>query len=70
MDCSIEFSGIDTRILLRRFGNKEVKRIGMWTIRVGTVKNLTVFRRQYLKTGTKRLINMGLVPARVWEHKS
>ena len=30
---------------------------------VGVVKTLTVFRRQYLKTGTKKLITMRLVPA-------
>ena len=42
----------------------------MWNRRVGIVKKLKVFRRRFLRTGNRQLINMGLVPARVWEHKA
>ena len=41
------------RTSLRSLGSKEVKRGGMWKIRVGIVTKLKVFRRQHFKTGTK-----------------
>ena len=42
----------------------------MWKRRAGIVKILQVFRRQYLKTGTKQLVNTRLVPARIWGHEA
>ena len=47
---------IDKRTSLRKICNKEVKRRGMWTRRVGIVRKLQVFRRQYQARKSKRLV--------------
>ena len=58
-DSGIEHFGVDERTSLR---HKEVNRTGMWKIK-GVVQKLKVLRRQYLKTGSKKSINLELVPA-------
>ena len=56
MDSSNAYFGIDGRTNLRNICNKEVKRRGMWTRRVGIVRKLEVFRIQYQARKSKRLV--------------
>ena len=54
MDGSIAYLGFDKRDSLRTLGSKEVMRCAAWKRRVGTVKKLEVFQRQYPCKGTTK----------------
>ena len=69
MDSSIEYIGIDEKTSLRKLKNKEKKRLSMFKRRVRIAKQHKVFQRLYLRNGTKKLVKMGLNPARIWRHE-
>ena len=70
MDSRVEYVGIDKQTCLKTLGKKEVKRLEALKRKVGIVKKLVVFRTRYLRSNTKLLINVGLVPSRCWVHKA
>ena len=70
MDSRVGYFGIEKRTCLKTLGKKEVKRIETLKRWVGIVKKLVVFRKQYLRSGTNKLINMDLVLSRCWEQKA
>ena len=65
MDGSIEFQEIDKRNSLRMQKNTERKRLNMFKRRVCVSKKHKVFQRQYQRKGTKKLVTVGSIPARI-----
>ena len=63
-DC-VETLGVDLRTRVKRLGAKEARR-KKCRARFSLIKKNKAFQKSYMKVGVKKLLRMGLVPARAW----
>ena len=66
MDGAIEFLDIGKRTCRETLGTKKKGRRLKWYRRVEIVRELTVFGKECMKSGDKKLVKMGRLPMRTW----
>ena len=60
----VETLGVDLRTRVMRLGTKEKARRKKCRVRFSFIMKNKAFHKSYMKTGVKKLLRMGLVPAR------
>ena len=65
---SVETLGVDLRTKIERLGAKEIARRKKCRVRLSLIKKNKAFQKEELDEGRiKKLLRMGLVPARAWK---
>ena len=61
---SVETPGVDLRTRTRQLGAKEKARRKKCDVRFPLIRNNRVFQKNHVRTGVRKLLGMGWVPAR------
>ena len=63
---SVETSGLDLRTRTHQLEAKEQARRKQCDVRFSIARRNCVFQKNYLRTGVRKMLRMGFVPARMW----
>ena len=63
---SVETLGVDLRRRVKRLRAKEKARRKKCKVRFSIIKKNKAFQKNYTKVGVKKLLRVGMLPARTW----
>ena len=63
---SVETLGVDLRTRVKKLGAKEKARKKKCKVRFSLIKKNNSFQKNYMKVEVKKLLRVGMMPARAW----
>ena len=66
----METLGVEIRTRTKQLGAKENVRRRKCDVRFSFTRRNRVFQKNYMRSGVEKLLQMGLVPARLWTGKT
>ena len=66
LETSVETLGVDLRARTKAVGAREKARRKKCDVRFSHIRKSRIFRKSYMRTGVRKLLRKGLVPARAW----